>query len=437
MTYEFLDERNFGLGINGITMVDSDGVIQYNFPRKRGFPSQFIMLDADGQLTFEYLDSVEAATVADGSLTYAKFAQSIEPVGLEASLPNPIGYVGPSIVFNTTNEKLYRYVDGNWVSAVDSVDIPDFSISEQKIQVAAVGVTQIKDGSISTPKLFTNAVTADKIATNAITADKIATNAVTASKIQANAITANKIAANAITAEKIATNAITSDKILANSITAGKIAAGAISSTQLSSNEVSAHYASLGTITVQSANIANLSVSNAKIANLAVTGPKIANDAVDITKIAGTLQSTNYSTGVAGWRIQKTGGAEFNGVVLSRQLQVASGSHTIGDFNVQAFGTRISDNGWRLDNFDVYSTGVPISAWAGTNKTYLASISMVGTVFAISNAPPNVWWGFDGKILPLTRWSGTQQLTLFVKFYSRNVTRVEDCTINWKIYEVT
>lgn len=280
MAYDFLDERNFGLGINGLTMVDSDGVIQYNFPRKRGFPSQFIMLDADGQLKFEYLDSIEAATVADGSLTYAKFAQSIEPVGLENSLPNPVGYDGPSIIFLTTTEKLYRYVDGGWVSAIDSIDIPDFSISEQKIQVAAVGVTQIKDGSINTPKLATNAITSEKITALAITVDKIAANAVTAPKINANSVTADKIAANAVTAEKVATNAITSDKILANSITAGKIAAGAISATQLSSNEISAHYSSFGTLKVGSAQIDDLAVTNAKIANLTVGTSKIANRAV-------------------------------------------------------------------------------------------------------------------------------------------------------------
>lgn len=76
-----------------------------------------------------------------------------------------------------------------------------------------IGSTDIKDDSISTPKLQTNSVNADKILANSITANKI----------KANAVTADKIVANAITADKIASNSISSDKIVANTITGAKI----------------------------------------------------------------------------------------------------------------------------------------------------------------------------------------------------------------------
>jgi len=156
-------------------------------------------------------------------------------------------------------------------------------------------------------------------------------------------------------------------------------------------------------------------------------------------KIGDTIQSSNYSSGSAGWRIKKDGSAEFNGVVLSRQLQVDSGSVTIGDFFVQSnpndriqvyYNSSVADG-------DVLSTDVPITAWAGTNKTYLVNASITATVFGFSNRIPDVYWGYIGEVLPLTRWTGNQSLRLKLNFVGRNVNRVENCVVNWKLYEVT
>lgn len=268
---DFLNEKDFSLGINGLTVVDSDGIIQYSFPRGSGQGYQYLQLQPNGNLEFTYLDSIEAATVADGSLSYAKFAQSIEPVGLEEGLPDPNGYDGPSIIFNILDDKLYRYTGTGWTTAVDSIDIPELSIDEVKIKPNAIGSTRIKDGSIESPKLAANSITSNKIASGAILADKISSNAVTSSKIAAGSITTNKLSAGSVTTNKIATNSITSDKIVSNSITAGKIAAGAISATQLSSTELSAHYSSFGTLQADTANIKNLSVERLKIKNGAVS----------------------------------------------------------------------------------------------------------------------------------------------------------------------
>lgn len=66
---------------------------------------------------------------------------------------------------------------------------------------------------------------------------------------------------------------------------------------------------------IKKAVIGEATIGSAQIADLAVTNAKVGN----------VIQSNNYSPGLAGWRIQKSGDAEFNGIVLSRPNIVRSG----------------------------------------------------------------------------------------------------------------
>jgi hypothetical protein len=131
--------------------------------------------------------------IQDAIINSTKFANTIEPVGLVASVPAVKGS-NPNTIFNTTDGKLYRWNGAAFVSAGAS------SFSELDGQITQ---TQIADGAISTPNLAANAVTADKITANAVTAGKIAAGAISATELAAGAITSEKIAANAVTAEKI------------------------------------------------------------------------------------------------------------------------------------------------------------------------------------------------------------------------------------------
>lgn len=54
---EFLNEKDFALGINGLSIVDSSGVVQYSFPITTGSRSQSLVLDSTGNLIFETIDS--------------------------------------------------------------------------------------------------------------------------------------------------------------------------------------------------------------------------------------------------------------------------------------------------------------------------------------------------------------------------------------------
>ena len=84
-----------------------------------------------------------ASQTSPGSVTAASFAAGVEPIGTVSSLPTPSGYTGPSIVFLTTDGKLYRYTSGAWTAQVAAPDLsgtlPDgvFSTTNQPVRVVS------------------------------------------------------------------------------------------------------------------------------------------------------------------------------------------------------------------------------------------------------------------------------------------------------------
>ena len=357
--------------------------------------------------------------------------------------------------------------------AVTASEIAAGSITTGKIAAGAVTANEIAANTITATEIAAGAVTANEIAANTITTGKIAADAITANEIAANAVTADAIAANAVTADAIAANSVSTSELAADSVTAGIIAAGAVSTSELAADAITSDKiaagaivaesiaadavtsAKIGTDQVTANKIAASSIITSKIATGAVTAAKISvselsaisadlgtiqvdtahidNAAITSAKIASSIQSDNYSAGSAGWKIQKDGSAEFNGVVISRQLLVDSGTLNVGNVSITpvAFGFTQS-----LFQY-VEATNVNISAWAGSQKTFLCNVGMTGTVTAPTSAVPNVYWGWTGEVLPLTRWSGNQTLRLKLVFWTRNIQAVTNLQANWKIYEVT
>jgi hypothetical protein len=226
-------------------------------------------------------------------------------------------------------------------------------------------------------------------------------------------ITGTQISDNAITAPKISANTITGNKIVANTITGGLLSTAGIITSAAQIND--------GLIT------------NAKIGNAAITTAKISDGQVTNAKIGNTIQSTNYSAGSSGWSINKNGSAEFNGVVISRQLLVDSGTLNVGTFSLTPVSFGFTQSAFQY----VESSNVSISAWGGSQKTFLCNVGVSGSISAPSSAVPNVYWGWTGEVLPLTRWSGNQTLRLKLVFWTRNVNNVTNLKAHWKIYEVT
>lgn len=181
--------------------------------------------------------SISTAKLQDGLLTTAKFAASIRPVEIAATLPASGNTVG-RMVYLTADDgafvagKLYRWNGAAWTAAVAAVDVTGQLTNAQIADLAAAKLTgqitstQVADDAITTPKLAAGAVVAGKLAADSVVAGNIATAAVQAGDLAAGAVTAGTLAANAVTAGTIAAGAITAREIAAGAVRAEQLAVG-------------------------------------------------------------------------------------------------------------------------------------------------------------------------------------------------------------------
>ncbi|MDP4299936.1 phage tail protein [Leptothrix discophora] len=171
--------------------------------------------------TVDLTGTVSTAQIADSALTAAKFASTIKPVEVVATLPTT-GNVAGRTVFLTTDSKLYRYDGTNFVATVPTSDL-----------TGTIGTTQIADSALTAAKFASTIKPVEVVATLPTTGNVegrvvylttdnkiyrydgaafIAT--VAGADIAANSITAGQIAAGAIGADEIAANAITTKALL-------------------------------------------------------------------------------------------------------------------------------------------------------------------------------------------------------------------------------
>lgn len=100
-----------------------------------------------------------AAEIADGILSTAKFASTIKPVELFATLPTT-GNVDGRMVYNTTDKKLYRYdgTAGAFTTATAAADVTGQLTNSQIADLAATKLTgqivaaQIADAALTVAK---------------------------------------------------------------------------------------------------------------------------------------------------------------------------------------------------------------------------------------------------------------------------------------------
>ena len=133
---------------------------------------------------------VTSGEIEDGSVSITKFASSIEPITIVSSVP---GSKITETIFNTGDDKLYRWNGSSYVATVPTSDL-----------TGTITTTQISNDAITTPKIAANAVTASEIAANTITANEISSNTITAGQIAAGAINTSELAADAVTVSKLA-----------------------------------------------------------------------------------------------------------------------------------------------------------------------------------------------------------------------------------------
>jgi len=130
------------------------------------------------------------------------------------------------------------------------------------------------------------------------------------------------------------------------------------------------------TSVVGSGDIGIGAVGTGELEGGAVTTPKIDDDAVTIQKIATTLESTNYVSGSAGWKIQKSGVVEFEQATIRGDVSATSGSIsgsvTIGGTVASTVVSGASDGSSALQDSD---TNVNLGLTGGT----ISGITISGT----------------------------------------------------------
>jgi len=172
-----------------------------------------------------------AGITVDKVFSLAKTKGGYEIVSSLPGSGDPRRFEG-SIVFLTTDDKLYRFEGTNWTAAVPAVDITGQILNAQ-IADNAVTEGKIVNSAIISAKLADSAVTSGKLANLAVTSDKLVDNAVISAKLADLAVTSGKLVDNAVTSAKLVDNAVVSAKLADSAVTSGKIGAGAVSSAKL------------------------------------------------------------------------------------------------------------------------------------------------------------------------------------------------------------
>jgi trimeric autotransporter adhesin len=112
-------------------------------------------------------------------------------------------------------------------TAIDGRNLKNRSVSTPKLQIGSVRSAQLATGAVTTTKLKAKAVTAGKVAVGAIGTDQLAAGAVRAADIGAAAIGTPQIAAGAVGNAALANGAVSEGKMANGAVTRAKLAADA------------------------------------------------------------------------------------------------------------------------------------------------------------------------------------------------------------------
>lgn len=254
-----------------------------------GFGSQPGSMIGDG--------TIPGSAITPGSLDPAAFASTIATVKLVSAnptLPNAL-YPNDQIIFNTTDNQLYKNTAGTWVAMVNTTDLV---------------------GTISAAQIAAGAITAGKIAANAVTAGTIAAGAVTATELAAGSVTAGKIGAAAISASNIQAGTITTDRLVVAGIDLSTIGlSGSIVNGLLATDSIDARTIAAGAITATD-------ITTGTLTGVAITGCNITAggsgvDGFQVVNSSGTNLGHWTSAGLNCGEFDASGTASFGGWVLA------------------------------------------------------------------------------------------------------------------------
>lgn len=100
-------------------------------------------------------DTITADMIKAGALTATKFASDLAPMGLYDTLPDPLGYTGPThITVTSENGKLYFYKNGAWEAITAVPDIDPGSITYTDLDINLQEAYAIVTDPVTTPGSF-------------------------------------------------------------------------------------------------------------------------------------------------------------------------------------------------------------------------------------------------------------------------------------------
>jgi hypothetical protein len=367
-------------------------------------------------------DLFTASSVDPGSITAASFASGVEPISAVTSLPSPTGYTGPSIVFLTSDKKLYRYNSSvpEFTTLVNTTDLSGtlgenlFSDTVRPIErVGTLPTSNLTTGRVvmltTDNKLYrysgtswTSAISASdlddqvNLATQVfgqVQASSLTAGQISTASIQAGAVVADKIASGAITTVKLAADSVTANAIAANAVTASEIAANTITTAQLNTSEIFADSAVIGAI--QSSSITTAAVVAAigtfefiqsqNIQANAITGGKIAASTIEASK----LNVSNLAAISANLGTVTAGSINASQVTISNlnANNISTGTLSASRLSIDNV-TMDTDS---LGNLIIKSGGVNTTQLAGNAVTQIAQDLNTGTQTFSGNSSTRIF----------------------------------------------
>lgn len=272
-----------------------------------------------------------------GSVDKSMFKTGLTPIEIVSVLPTlpDTKYPQGSVVFLTTDNKLYRCTGSAWTLAVPTVDltgtittaqIGDAQVTTVKIGDAQVTTTKMVDGSVTTAKIGDLQVSTAKLVDLSVVTAKLAALAVDTSKLADLAVTTAKLVDGSVLTAKLADLNVTLAKLAANSVDSGKLVDGSVLTAKLADLNVT--LAKLAANSVDTSKIIDGSVLTAKLADLNVTLAKLGANSVDLSKLFvgsfdNLLLNGNFEQSTSGFAPWSSTGYTNNGGTFS--LANASG----------------------------------------------------------------------------------------------------------------
>jgi hypothetical protein len=273
------------------------------------------------------------------------------------------------------------YTAGSSVKAADlNANHEQLLFAAQEEQNQTVQTSDLKDGAITNNKIADGAVGSAALADSSVLTGKIADNAVTMAKLGSGALPTDITVASAnitdltVATADIAADAVTGAKIADDSINSEHYVDGSIDTAHIADSQVTA--AKIANTTITDGKLASNSVTTSKITDANVTTVKIADSNVTLAKLASDLKQTTVTDDDTKL---PTSGAIVD--YVAAQLEPFGGFEAIA--NEVSFPNTQPASGVAISIADAAGIVVNSSGVSTTGRT------VGGTTVTINNIPSN------------------------------------------------